>query len=268
MKKIFLFFFFVISSFNSFSQGIHFEENTTLDTVFIKAKKENKFVFIDFYTPWCGPCKMMSREVFPQKTVGDFYNSRFISLSLNGDAEENKLLLSKFVITSYPSFVFFNSQGEIIHRGMDGMTVDEFILLGKTAVDFTSNFKSIAEKVKNGNRNPEILQKYFDFIPYNDEKEALTMEYLIQLSEEEKLSHTAWAFFRDYIQDIKCEPFLFFAKNTSVFINQFGKDKVEKKMVNLFQNIYKEEKIYFKTLKKFNPEFYDEVEIILINTNS
>lgn len=268
MKKIFLFIFFLIFFFNVFSQGVYFEENVSIDSVLIKAKKENKFVFIDFYTPWCGPCKMMSREVFPQKMVGDFYNSRFISLSLNGDAEENKLLLSKYVVTSYPSFIFLNSQGEIIHRGMDGMTIDEFIQLGKTAVDSTANFKSIAEKVKKGNRNPEILQKYFDFIPYNDEKEALTIEYLNQLTENEKLSDTAWCLFRDYVHDVKSTPFLYFAKNTIVFIRQFGNEKVEKKMVNAFQNSYQEEKDFFNSLKKYNPELYNQVEIKLINTNS
>ncbi len=42
------------------------------------AKKENKLVFVDFFTTWCGPCKMMSNKVFPQKEVGDFMNAKFI----------------------------------------------------------------------------------------------------------------------------------------------------------------------------------------------
>lgn len=267
MKKIFLYFFFAIVSFNGFSQGIYFEENLTLETVFLKARKDNKFVFIDFYTPWCGPCKMMSRDIFPQKIIGDFFNSHFVNISLNGDAVENKSLVEKYVIISYPAYVFLNSQGEVIHRGIDGMTADEFIQLGKTAVDSTANFKSIAEKIKNGNRNPELLQKYFDFIPYNDEKEALTIEYLNQLTEEEKLSDTAWCLFRDYVHDVRSTPFLYFAKNTIVFIRQFGNEKVEKKMLNTFQNSYHEEKDFFNSLKKHNPELYKQVEIKLLNSN-
>lgn len=36
------------------------------------AKAEKKFVFLDFYTTWCGPCKKMLAEVFPLKKVVDF----------------------------------------------------------------------------------------------------------------------------------------------------------------------------------------------------
>ena len=51
------------------------------------AKQENKLVFIDFYTDWCGPCKKMAKEVFPQKMVGDFMNAKFVNLKLNAEKE-------------------------------------------------------------------------------------------------------------------------------------------------------------------------------------
>ena len=52
------------------------------------AKTENKLVFMDFYTDWCGPCKLMTREVFPTKTVGDYFNEKFVSIKVNAEKGE------------------------------------------------------------------------------------------------------------------------------------------------------------------------------------
>lgn len=49
----------------------------TFDEALAAAKAENKMVFIDFYTDWCGPCKAMARDVFPQKAVGDYMNEKW-----------------------------------------------------------------------------------------------------------------------------------------------------------------------------------------------
>ena len=43
------------------AQGISFVEGKTLSEVLAQAKNEGKLVFVDCYTEWCGPCKMMAR---------------------------------------------------------------------------------------------------------------------------------------------------------------------------------------------------------------
>lgn len=48
-------------------------------------------MFVDFYTDWCGPCKVMARDVFPQKQVGDFFNAKFVCLKLNAEKEGREL---------------------------------------------------------------------------------------------------------------------------------------------------------------------------------
>ena len=53
------------------AQGIQFREGNWKEILEI-AKKENKLVFVDNYTSWCGPCKKMVSEIFPLKEVGDF----------------------------------------------------------------------------------------------------------------------------------------------------------------------------------------------------
>ena len=42
-----------------------------------KAKKENKKLMVDCYTLWCGPCRFMATNVFPNDTLGAYMNEHF-----------------------------------------------------------------------------------------------------------------------------------------------------------------------------------------------
>ena len=68
-----------------------FFRSISFDEALKVAAKENKLVFIDFYTDWCGPCKKMAKDVFPQKMVGDFMNAKFVNLKLNAEKEGREL---------------------------------------------------------------------------------------------------------------------------------------------------------------------------------
>lgn len=54
---------------SSFAQGVDFKELTMQEALTL-AEKEKKMVFVDFYTTWCGPCKMMSSEVLRESRSG------------------------------------------------------------------------------------------------------------------------------------------------------------------------------------------------------
>src|SRR5215831_9330297 len=60
-------------------KGVHFEDNLSWSAIQAKARAENKFIFVDCYTSWCGPCKYMAKNIFPQQEAGDFFNDKFIS---------------------------------------------------------------------------------------------------------------------------------------------------------------------------------------------
>ena len=65
-------------------------KNLNYNDALAMAKAEDKMVFIDFYTDWCGPCKVMARDVFPQKQVGDFFNAKFVCLKLKSPDCKNQ----------------------------------------------------------------------------------------------------------------------------------------------------------------------------------
>lgn len=64
-KGIMLLLFAISSCLSVSAQGVNF--GSDLDKALVLAKKENKLVFVDFYTSWCGPCKMLSKKCSHKK---------------------------------------------------------------------------------------------------------------------------------------------------------------------------------------------------------
>ena len=106
--------------------GIRFETGSLLETL-AKARQENKAVFVDCYTSWCGPCKMMSTQVFPDKQAGDFFNPRFISIKIDMEKEEGKELAQKWKINAFPTYLILNPQGEVVYTSRGYIPVEELI---------------------------------------------------------------------------------------------------------------------------------------------
>lgn len=99
-----------------------------------RAKKENKLVFIDFYTTWCLPCKLMDEEVFMDNKVGNFMNDKFISLKVNAEQGNGANLATIFQIRAYPTLLFLNAEGEVLQRKEGVAYQAEFMKMAEKAV--------------------------------------------------------------------------------------------------------------------------------------
>lgn len=118
MKKYFIVVLLVVG-FGSIglSQGIKFHHDISLNEAFDKARQENKLIFIDAYTTWCGPCKYLSKNIFTQQSVGDYYNDNFINVKINMEkAPVGPQVDAKYSIRAYPSLLFVNSNGKLVHK--------------------------------------------------------------------------------------------------------------------------------------------------------
>jgi thiol-disulfide isomerase/thioredoxin len=122
------------------SQGINFEHGN-FAAACAKAKAENKLVFIDFYTSWCGPCRQMANTVFKQENVGQFINSSFVSLKIDGEKGEGKALVAKYKIQYYPTYLFLDDKGAVYNKGVGYCKDSVFLNIAATArQEFTNPY--------------------------------------------------------------------------------------------------------------------------------
>src|SRR5271154_5962837 len=48
-----------------------------------QAAAQNKYLFVDAYASWCGPCKMLKATTFKNKKAAAFYNTNFINVAID-----------------------------------------------------------------------------------------------------------------------------------------------------------------------------------------
>ncbi len=96
------------------------------------AQKENKPIFIDIYTDWCAPCKIMDREVFRDPEIKRFMDANFINYKVNGEKGEGKLMVLNYGVSSYPFLAFVDPQGDAYSAQAGSMSKSQFLSKAKS----------------------------------------------------------------------------------------------------------------------------------------
>lgn len=98
------------------NNGVKFIEDKPLSDVLAQAGKANKYAFVDVYATWCGPCKYMTSQVFPQAAAGDYFNKTFVNAKYDAEKGEGVTVAKTYRVTAYPTFLILNSKGEEVGR--------------------------------------------------------------------------------------------------------------------------------------------------------
>ncbi|MFV0391204.1 MAG: thioredoxin family protein [Paludibacteraceae bacterium] len=260
MKQFIFSLFVSILSLSAMGQGINFEENHDLNVALDKAKAADRLVFIDAYAVWCGPCKMMARDIFPQKEVGEYYNARFVNLKLDMEAPENIEIAKKYGVAAYPTYLFLNADGELVHKGLGGMSANKFIELGKQAYDDENNFMAISRKLKSGDMSYNTVRRYLEQNPYDTNNGELVDTYFQKLQDYEIYRMENWELFRDFVSDIDSYSFQYFLKNRGQIGRYIGIEKVYKKITDAMAETYYNDPNTEDKLKSIDPTLFVEAK--------
>lgn len=235
MKKslviLFLISFFNVAKAQKDIKGIKFTDNLSWELIKEKAKKENKYIFLDIYTTWCVPCRLMASQVFTQQKVGSFFNKNFVNVAVQFDKTKTdsktvkewyndvEVIKRTYKITEYPTYLFFNPDGLLVHK-IIGATLNSelFVVKARSALDPQTQYLTLKRQYRQGKRDEkfllnllEVTQKSNDgqFLPeianaYLKTQKNLLSDYNLKLisTETTKSSDPGFSVLKTYGQKI------------------------------------------------------------------
>lgn len=160
-------------------KGIQWAKDPSWQEVKERAKRENKYIFVDVFATWCVPCKKMDKEVYTNDSVGDFFNKNFIAVKLQTDKTANdeeyvqkwysdaQSILNDYAIDAFPSFIFFSPEGAVVDISQGFKNPKELMYLAKaaTATKETNPYKEYWQLVQEHKQGKKNYEKIPSMIP-------------------------------------------------------------------------------------------------------
>lgn len=195
-----------------------------------QAAKEDKLIFIDCYTSWCAPCKWMDKNVFVKKEVFEFYNKSFVNMKLDMEKGEGPEIGKKYSVRSYPTYLFINSKGDLIHKANSKIEADQFINEAKNALDPKKALGSLSKKYDDGKISENEMADYVVALKHlRDSKTDIVLKKLLSKVDSKWLkSESGWKLIDNFVYEDDSELFQVLNSNKAYFISLAGIEAVNK----------------------------------------
>jgi len=213
---------------------INFEHGTWSE-IKAKAKAENKLIFVDAYTTWCGPCKWMAKNVFTNDTVAAYYNSTFVNAKIDMEAGEGKDLAVLYKVRAYPSLLFVDANGDLVHKAVGSAPAADFVQLGKDALVPEKQFGTLERKYKSGQRDLPFIKTYLAALSELHQSTSEPLAGYLQTQQDEALSSPEnWFLIHAYLTDPQSKSFIYLVKHPEAFVKRYSADTVNAKIYSVY----------------------------------
>jgi len=164
-KQYLLILLFFIGSFTQAQDSIKW---MTMNEALAAQKENPKKIFMDVYTDWCGPCKLMDRDTFSNASVIEFLNQNYYSVKFNAEGTEP---------VDYQDFVYTNPNYQEGRKGRNAthFFADALRLQGYPSVVFFEEDGTLIQTLV-GYRNPQEIEIFLKMIANDDYKDLTTVE--------------------------------------------------------------------------------------------
>jgi len=197
------------------------------------AAEENKLIFVDAYTTWCGPCKWMDANAFKDKEVTKLYKESFINLKLDMEQGDGLAFARQYKVRAFPSFFFLTSEGEVVHTARGAFAASEMIKIGSDANSSTKSLRAYQQNYQAEKSDPDFLLNYSMLLKKLrlDEVESIAEDFLATQSDWSGERNTKFIF--DLIGiDIEDKKFKYMLDHVDEFYEHITPSKVDTKILN------------------------------------
>ncbi len=235
MKK-FLFLLAFVAAFSSVTKADIEFNHSPWQEILAQAGKENKLVFMDAYTTWCGPCKWMAANTFTNPEVADFFNKHFINAKIDMEKGEGVDLAIKYNVRAYPTLLFVSASGDLFHVAIGALNPEQFLALGKQVTD--PKFVSISAAKAKYEANKDDRSAQAEYIvkmtaigqDVNDVLEA----FKPGMSGAALLQPENWNVFQAVLNDLESDEAKYFLGHRAEFVARYGATDVDQKLMEMY----------------------------------
>ena len=215
--------------------GIQFYDGTFNDLK-AKAAAEKKIIFIDAFTTWCGPCKWMAKNVFTDLDVANFYNQNFVNAKIDMEKGEGIELAKAYNVQAYPSLLYLDAEGKVVHRTVGAIKGKEFIKLGMDAQNPDRNLMGLDKKF---NSDPGAYPTAYAYISLLNEisspdKKIAFDSYFATQDKSTWIESNNWRMLYDFVKNPENPVFVYFKENRSRFSEKYTVDSVDAKLKEVY----------------------------------
>lgn len=172
-----------------YAQGVEFKEGKFQDAL-ASAREQNKLLFVDVYTSWCGPCRWMSEEVLQTPEAAAFFNKHFVCFKIDAEKGEGVAFAKQYDVHAYPTFLVFTNEGELQHKVVGADTLHLFIPRVEKGLQEKTSWAYLMDKYQSGKLGkkeiPAALQVFQD-AGMKEEVKVLSDSLFGLLSDKERL---------------------------------------------------------------------------------
>nr|WP_121271889.1 thioredoxin fold domain-containing protein [Pedobacter schmidteae] len=229
---------------NACAQGIEFNHGSWVE-IKAQAKKENKLIFLDFYTVWCAPCKKMAMEIFPLPEVGAFYNQHFINVKVDAEKGEGIILAKTYRPSGFPTLVFTDAEGKQLYRTTGAENAAELINHGKVALNPQEDYELLKAKFAKNELGKPDLYRYLIMAKAKDKPKAVNEIFDRYFGLTKLKGKEIFAMMAEYVNSSEAKSFKYLQQHRNDFYQTSGKKAVDDYMKKVLIREFSERFFYY-----------------------